>query len=213
MIGTRIMEIEEKLQDFVLFISIHAKRETMTIRDIRDDIDAWCAESTWWIRIPVLLLILHQSYRQIGDPSWDGLFSALDFGIHELGHVVFTPLGEFMTILGGSFWQLAAPIISAVMFLRQRDYFAISVCSMWLGISLYRMALYMEDARTMSLPLVSVGGGDAYHDWNYLFRTFHMLQWDFRIGYITRGAGGFLLLFAVVSGTWILWKMFNLRRV
>jgi len=53
-----------------------------------------------------------------------------------------------MSILGGSFWQLAAPLISAVMFfLRQRDYFAISVCFMWLGISLFRMALYMEDAR------------------------------------------------------------------
>ena len=84
-----------------------------TIRDLRDDIDAWCAACTWWIRLPVLGLILHQSFRQIKNEYGDVLFSALDFGIHELGHVLFMPLGEFMSVLGGSFWQLAAPVISA----------------------------------------------------------------------------------------------------
>jgi len=182
-----------------------------TVRDLRDDIDAWCAACTWWIRLPVLGLILHQSFRQIENQYGDVLFSALDFGIHELGHVLFMPLGEFMSVLGGSFWQLAAPVISAVMFLRQRDYFAISVCSMWLGVSLYRMALYMEDARTMSLPLVSVGGGEAWHDWNYIFTDLRMLQWDWRIGHLTRDAGEFFLIFAVISGTWLVWRMFKLR--
>jgi hypothetical protein len=185
----------------------------MTIRNVREDIDAWCADCNWWIRIPVLLLILHQSWHQIHNPEWDGLFSALDFGIHELGHVVFMPLGEFMSILGGSFWQLAAPLISAVMFLRQRDYFAISVCFMWLGISLFRMALYMEDARTMSLPLLSVGGGEAYHDWNYLFTDLRMLQWNLGIGRLTRDLGELSLIVAVLSGTWLVWKMFNLRSI
>jgi hypothetical protein len=185
----------------------------MTIREVRDDIDAWCADSNWWIRLPVLLLILHQSWRQVHDPNWGGLFSALDFGIHELGHVLFAPLGEFMSILGGSFWQIAAPLISVVMFFRQRDYFAISVCSMWLGISLYRMALYMEDARTLSLQLVSIGGGEAYHDWNYLFTSFRVLQWDVRIGHLTRDLGALFLVAAALSGTWLIWKMFRLKRV
>jgi len=184
----------------------------MSIREFREDIDSWCAEHNWWIRIPVLLLILHQSIRQIQDPNWESLFSALDFGIHELGHVVFVPLGEFMSILGGSFWQLAAPMISAVMFLRQRDYFAISVCAMWLGISLYRMAGYMEDARTMSLPLMSVGGGEAYHDWNYLFTDLRMLEWNMGIGRLTRSIGGLFLILAAVSGCLLIWKMFSRRR-
>ena len=184
----------------------------MTIRELRDDIDDWCAHCNWWIRIPVLLLILHQSVRQIQDPNWESLFSALDFGIHELGHVVFVPLGEFMSILGGSFWQLAAPLISALMFLRQRDYFAISVCAMWLGISLYRMAVYMEDARTMSLPLMSVGGGEAYHDWNYLFTDLRMLEWNMGIGRLTRSIGGMFLILAAVSGCLLIWKMFSRRR-
>jgi len=182
------------------------------IRELQEDIDDWCTERNWWIRIPVLLLILHQSVRQIQDPNWESLFSALDFGIHELGHVVFVPLGEFMSILGGSFWQLAAPLISALMFLRQRDYFAISVCAMWLGISLYRMAVYMEDARTMSLPLMSVGGGEAYHDWNYLFTDLRMLEWNMGIGRLTRSIGGLFLILAAVSGCLLIWKMFSRRR-
>lgn len=184
----------------------------MTIAEVREDIDSWCADCNWWIRIPVLALILHQSWRQIQNPEWGGVFSALDFGVHELGHVVFMPLGEFMSILGGSFWQLAAPLISAVMFLRQRDYFAISVCFMWLGISLYRMALYMEDARTMTLPLMSVGGGEAYHDWNYLFTSLRVLQWNLSIGHFIRIVGGVCLIAAMISGTWLLWKMFRSRR-
>ena len=184
----------------------------MTLREIREDIDDWCSGCNWWIRIPVLLLILHQSVRQIQNPEWDGLFSALDFGIHELGHVVFMPLGEFMSVLGGSFWQIAAPLISAVMFLRQRDYFAISVCFMWLGISLFRMALYMEDARAMSLPLLSVGGGESWHDWNYLFTSFRMLQWNLSIGHLTRFLGEGCLIAAMLSGTWLIWKMFRLRQ-
>jgi len=179
------------------------------ISELREDIDGWCAESNWLVRTPVLLLILHQAYQQIGDPYYAGLFSALDFGIHELGHVVFSPLGEFMSILGGSFWQLAAPVLSAVMFFRQRDYFAISVCAMWLGISLYRMAVYMEDARTMQLPLLGVGGGEAYHDWNYLFTDFRVLQWDYRIAIATRNVGKLFLVFAVITSAWMLWKMFR----
>jgi hypothetical protein len=98
------------------------------------------------------------------------------------------------------------------MFLRQRDYFAISVCFMWLGISLFRMALYMEDARAMSLPLMSVGGGESWHDWNYLFTSWRILQWNLSIGRITRDVGEVCLAFAVLGGTWLIWKMFNLRR-
>jgi len=173
----------------------------------REEIESWCAECNWWFRTPVLLLIFHQSYSLIADPYYEGVFGALDFGIHELGHVLFTPLGQFMTILGGSFWQVMAPVLSAVMFLRQPDYFAISVCAMWLGITLYRMAVYMEDARTMTLPLLSTSGGEAFHDWNYLFTDFRVLQWDVRIAAITRNIGKFFLIFAVLSAVWMIWKM------
>ena len=182
----------------------------MTLRELKEDVEYWCADSNGWIRLPVLLLILHQSYQQIKDPWWDGLFSALDFGVHELGHVIFSPFGEFMGIFGGSFWQLAAPIITAIMFYRQRDYFAISVASMWLGISLFRMAVYMEDARTMQLPLMGVGGGgEAWHDWNYMFTDFRVLQHDWKIALATRSVGKLFLVFAMVSGTWMIYRMFR----
>jgi len=36
------------------------------ISELREDIDGWCAESNWLVRTPVLLLILHQAYQQIG---------------------------------------------------------------------------------------------------------------------------------------------------
>lgn len=64
----------------------------------------------------------------------------------------------------------------------------------------------------MFLPLLSVGGGEAYHDWNYLSTHLRMLRWNLSIGSLTRGVGEVCLIVAVLSGTWLIWKMYSLRR-
>lgn len=44
----------------------------------------------------------------------------LNLGIHELGHMLFRPAGEFLCIAGGTILQLLIPIISVFMFVRQQ---------------------------------------------------------------------------------------------
>ena len=50
-------------------------------------------------------------------PEARGLIDGVDLAIHETGHLVFAPFGEFMTFLGGTAFQLIMPAADAVHFL------------------------------------------------------------------------------------------------
>lgn len=133
--------------------------------ELREQVESWCAGRIWWWRLPLLGLLAHQGLRHLGDPEYRGFFSGINFGIHELGHFVFAPFGDWMQAAGGTLTQVAAPLASAAMFFRQPDYFALVVCGGWLATNLYETATYAADAFKMELPLVSPGGGETYHDW------------------------------------------------
>ena len=62
---------------------------------------------------------------------------------HEAGHVIFSPFGRFMTVLGGSLFQCLVPIALAIAFLRQDDRFGAAVCSWWAGQNLLDVAPYV----------------------------------------------------------------------
>src|SRR5882762_9151353 len=84
------------------------------------------------------------------------------------------------------------------MFLRQPDYFAITVCGAWLATSLYNVAAYMADARAQELPLVTVGDGECVicHDWGYMLGQLGMLSLDTTLAGLVR-----LLAFLVMGGS------------
>jgi len=54
-------------------------------------------------------------------PDWEMSSSLIHYPmvpIHEFGHILFLPFGEFMTLLGGSLFQVALPLIFGGVFLR-----------------------------------------------------------------------------------------------
>src|SRR5690348_11277396 len=68
---------------------------------------AW-AEDTWgwWWRALLLIWFVVMLVQNLHDYNFalsriSNPFSALDMGMHELGHYLFMPFGEFMHILGG----------------------------------------------------------------------------------------------------------------
>jgi hypothetical protein len=66
---------------------------------------------------------------------------------HEAGHVLLSPLGRFVTVLGGSLFQMAVPLVCAVALLtRTSDPFGASVATWWAGQSLMDLAPYIADA-------------------------------------------------------------------
>ena len=73
-------------------------------------------------RCIVLALLALWSWYLFGYDYRDGEIGAsfmhnILLPIHEAGHVLFRPFGEFMTILGGSLFQLVLPFCIALPFL------------------------------------------------------------------------------------------------
>lgn len=147
--------------------------------------------------------------QAIRPESWT-LFSGINLPIHEGGHLLFRMVGwEFLHAAGGTLLQLLAPLGSALMFLRQRDYFAVAFCFGWLSTNLVGTGVYMADAEVMQLPLVTAeGGGDAItHDWNFLFSQLGLLRACDAIGWLTRQAGNVSMLACLALGAWLMLQM------
>jgi hypothetical protein len=144
------------------------------------------------------------SVRSLSDYEYRTPFAGITLGVHEAGHIVFAPFGELLSVAGGSIMQLAAPVIVAALFLRQREYFGITVALAWLSMSLSNLATYIGDARAQDLPLVSIGNGDPIHDWHFLLGHFGMLAQDHALARLARFLSVVALLFAIGWGAWLL---------
>lgn len=157
----------------------------------------------WAPRALLLAYLAYAGYRHLTDPEYGSIFSGITLAIHELGHVLFGFLGEWLSVAGGSITQLAAPLAAALILFRQRDYFGVAVGGAWLSMSLSNLAVYVADARAEELPLVSLGGGDVVHDWNYLLGSVRLLTRDAQIAAIVRFAAFALLVASVGLGAWL----------
>lgn len=122
---------------------------------------------------------------------------------HEAGHLLFSYFGEFLHVVGGTLGQLLVPAGFAVYFAAQRQLFSASVALFWVGQNMLGISVYAKDAAAMELPLVSVGGGDAMHDWNYLLLRLNLLAWDQVIGNIIYACGVLIMSAAVVACLWL----------
>lgn len=174
---------------------------------LAEDALSWCEGRLWWWRAPILAWLVWISVRHLADPLYQSLFGGLNLGIHEGGHLVFGWAPQFVMAFGGTLLQCAAPVASAWMFLRQPDYFAVPVCGVWLADNLYGVAAYMGDARAQELPLVTVGGGEAEHDWGYMLGSLGLLKLDTTFAAFLRLAAFALAWSSLAAGGWILWKM------
>ena len=122
--------------------------------------------------------------------------------IHEAGHVFFMPFGEFLTILGGSFFQVALPLAIGTAFaLKNRDNFGAAVCLWWVGASLLDLAPYVYDALQPQLMMLGGHTGeDGPHDWIYLLERFGQLRRAHGWGYFAHKLGAGVLLTGLVWG-------------
>ncbi|HNY31025.1 MAG TPA: hypothetical protein PKO15_09060 [Fibrobacteria bacterium] len=174
-------------------------------------LDDWHPGRIWWVRLPLLGYMVWLFVHHVNDPMYQSLLKGLDLGVHELGHILFSPFGEFLSIAGGTISQCALPLVGMAMFLRQRDLFAIAFGLAWLGVNFHDVAVYAADARAMELPLVSPFAGDEIgHDWNLMLERTGLLEKDQSIGWMFHAAGHLFLLAGILLGAWTLWRM---RRV
>lgn len=179
------------------------------LADLGDEVSGWCAGRSWLARAPLVLWFAWIGARHLADPLYSSLFGALNLGLHEAGHLLFSWFGLFLAVAGGTLLQLLAPLLSAVMFARQPDWFALPICGAWLATNLYDVATYVGDARAMELPLVTVGGGEPVvaHDWNYLLGTVGLLPYDTVLAGGLRLAAFALLWASLAAAVWMLVRM------
>lgn len=130
------------------------------------------------------------------DPGAGRLLDGVDLAIHETGHLVFAPFGEFMAIAGGTIFQLLLPAAFVIYFWRRHEYHSASVPLWWVGQNCWHISVYAADARAQELPLV--GGGE--HDWFLMLAELDLLNADQRIARAIWGLGVLIYVSATVLG-------------
>ncbi len=184
----------------------------MSLEEKRIDARAWCTEdrSFFW-RLPIFAYGLFLLWKTALRPDLFTPFDFLNLGIHELGHIVTMPFGEWIGIAGGSIAQILAPLFGVWQFLRQRDYFAAAFSFAWLGESLANLSVYIGDARKQELPLANLFGGDPIHDWNYLLTSLDRLGSDTLYARRVQAMGILSVLVFIWLGGWLLKEMLGAK--
>jgi hypothetical protein len=176
--------------------------------DFADDAKEWCeSRSGWWLRAAFLLYLVYAGLRALFDDDYRSFFSGITFALHEAGHLLFSWLGQWLSIAGGSILQIASPVLAGLHLIwKQHDYYGLCVCGVWLGFSLQDASVYIADARAQMLPLVGFGN-DPIHDWNYLLRGVGLLGWDTKLAAMSYWSGVLCWAVACSAAAWLCWHI------
>ena len=142
------------------------------------------------------LLMLHDN----------GFIRIIDYAntvFHEAGHFVFGVFGDTAGLYGGTLGQLVPPIISAVVFWRQKSLVSVSIALLWLFENFFDIAAYMTTARSEG-PIVLGVLGWGYHDWWVILSRWGVLRYDTTLAMIVR-VMGWLGLFSTLGCITYLW--------
>jgi hypothetical protein len=108
-------------------------------------------------RLALTIVLAVYGFRMLTHPEVGWFLDNVDLPIHETGHLVFSPFGEFMQFAGGTLFQLLLPAVFVGYFFRQKDRHGASIALWWVAQNLWNVSVYVKDARALELPLV--GGG------------------------------------------------------
>jgi len=165
----------------------------------------------WWARVVLLawfalwglrLIALDHRHGEIGGTFIHGPLLLF----HEAGHVLFSPLGEWMMVAGGTLMQLLLPLVLMLaLLLKSHDPFGAAIGMWLLGVSLLDVAPYMYDALQPQLMLLSgTTGEDGGHDWIHLLSSLGLLPRAQALGTTTHRLGAGVLLLSLGWAAWLL---------
>ena len=125
------------------------------------------------------------------DPMQGSFLDSVDLPIHETGHLIFRPFGEFLMVAGGSLFQVILPAIFIGYFLWRRQFYAAALVGLWVGQSILNVWVYAADAVKMQLVLTSgfTGSEGSFHDWNYLLERTGLLNSTNKVAGVIRLVG------------------------
>jgi hypothetical protein len=149
----------------------------------------WKPVQSWAVWAWVVFYALFMAYALNAHGGFLFVDSA-NLVVHEGGHLLFGWLGPTLGVWGGTILQWAVPLALAGYFFFERQLAGMAFCLFFFFENWLYTATYMADARTMSLPLVTVGDPDmAEHDWNVIFSSLGVLSYDTTIAGVIRLLG------------------------
>jgi hypothetical protein len=99
------------------------------------------------------------------------------------------------------------------LLIKTRDTFGSSVSLWWFGQNFFDIAPYINDARSLSLPLLggNIGHSSPYgfHDWEYLLTESGLLQYDHFIAKSCSTIGAGIILISFAWGGTLLFKQYK----
>lgn len=176
---------------------------------------------TFYGRLLVLLGLMLWSFWFVTSPiesnyAGRSFMHLVNLPFHEAGHIFFRPFGAFMTSLGGTIGQFILPILCFfVLLIQTRDTFGASVTLWWFGQNFFDIAPYVNDARSLQLPLVggNVGHSSPYgfHDWEYILTESGLLRYDHFFAKLSITMGTMIFILSFAWGGFLLYKQFRNR--
>jgi hypothetical protein len=185
------------------------RRRCLEVPERVDDAVFWARVIGWWV---LLLLCLRFTLGGINPEAlMSSFFHNMILPFHEFGHVLFRPFGNFMTILGGSLFQVGMPLGLMVAFIwKQRETYGAMVMLWWAGQSFIDLSPYVADAVARNLPLVG-GASEEAHDWGNLLTMTQMLDHAQALARLCFGTGVLLMLIALAWGAYLLKLQYHRR--
>lgn len=129
-------------------------------------------------------------------PMNGSFLDLVDLPIHETGHLVFRPFGEFLMIAGGSLFQVIVPAVFVGYFVWNKKYYSAAIVLLWVGQSILNVFVYAADAVVMQLVLTSgmTGSEGSFHDWNYLLTATGLINSTKTVAGLIRFAGALTII-------------------
>lgn len=191
----------------------HAFREALLV-PAEDGRVEWAVRCiVWALLLWLSIQMVRTGYADVvGDtaPGSYWFLHRINLVFHEAGHIVFMPLGEFMTVLGGSLFQVLVPLVVAGAFLlRHANNFGSSVALWWTGQSVSDVAVYIRDARELRLQLLGGGTGadrPGWHDWENLLSRLGLLEHERLIAATADTIGITIMGLALIWSAALLWR-------
>lgn len=165
-------------------------------------------EPTYTKELVLLGLACAYTVYRLGWSSPFAFSHNLHLPIHEAGHLLLTPFGEFMHFLGGSLFQVMFPLVFMGSFILRRDLFSAFLVLLWSGDALIDISFYVADAYAQEMPLI---GGE--HDWAYLLGVLDKVHYATPLGHFVWNWGALTMLLGCAGALWVLNRRAGFIRV
>lgn len=167
----------------------------------------WLCSILWVVYVYVYFQILGFDQENSTNILLTGLYF-IEFGVHEVSHVVTSFLPPIFTAAAGSVGEVSFTALVAFAGFKAKSYFAGIFGLLWVMLAMNSAGRYMADARAQQLQLIGFGP-DPQHDWHFVFGQLGWLHADTMIGGTVRILGDAIGLGGLLLGLLIIAKLFT----